>query len=253
MDFIRNIYLKTVQHKFYKPFKPLGIKRSDKFIIAPSQKTKEFLKTLSFLAGIRKLGSVFLLVPEKFLSYIKMFKPDYFQIFFYKEIPRPLTREFDFLKKELNKISYTWLIDLNPVANLNLPNLVTAEKRVAFYDRKNFPFYNILIKGGIESLINFFHLPSIDPLSLFKFNKLELRSISKELPSGKPRLFYNQIEDKIDELQKLQWQGSVVHHINNYDDLEKSLKKLYLCDAYLGPEDEICEMARIFKKEIVTV
>lgn len=207
---------------------------------------------LPFIAGIRKLGSVMLFVPEVFSPYIMLFRANYFQVVYYKEFPRVLTREFEQLKNALKKFTYNWLIELNPRANLNLPNLVNAEKRVCFYDKRNFPFYNILIKGGIETLTNFFQLSVIDPLSLFKFNKLELKVILKELPSEPPRLFFNDSTQNSEGLEKLKWMGGIVRHTKN-DVVEKGLKKLYLCDAYCGPDDELCEIAKIFKKEIITI
>ncbi|MEO0156788.1 MAG: hypothetical protein ABIL07_06710 [candidate division WOR-3 bacterium] len=249
MNLIRNLYLKTQKRKFYRAFKPIGIGRRESFFIVPTENVKDFLKALPFIAGIRKLGSVALFVPEVFSSYLKLFRANYFQIFYYKEIPEILTREFEQLKTELKKINFHWLIDLNQKANLNLPGLVNAEKRVAFYDKGIFPFYNILIKGGIEAMKNFFQIPSVDPISLFKFNKLELKSILKELPQEQPRLFFNQVDKSIKELEKIQWQGAIVYH-NKNDEIEIGLKKLYLCDAYCGPDDELCEIARIFKKDI---
>lgn len=252
MNLIRNLYLKTQRHKFYRPFKPIGIGRRESFFIAPAENIKEFFKALPFIAGIRKLGSVMLFVPEVFMPYIKNFRVNYFQIIFYKEFPQVLTREFDILKNEIKKISFNWLIELNHRANLNLPNLVNAEKRVTFYDKKNFPYYNILIKGGIEALVNFFQISLVDPVSLFKFNKLELKGILKGLPQEQPRLFFNEADKGAEELERLKWQGGIVYHKKN-DDIEKGLKELYLCDAYFGPDDEFCEIAKIFKKEIITI
>ncbi len=250
MKLIRALYLKTQQHKFFRPFKPLGIGRRENFFIAPGDNIKEFFKKLSFIAGIRKLGGVILFVPEFFAPYIRMFRANYFQVVYYKELPNVLTREFNQLKSELKKTTFSWLIDLNDRANLNLPNLVNAEKRVAFYDKKNFPFYNILVKGGIESLINFFQIPCVDPISIIKFNKLELRGMLKYLTSEQPRLFLNSMDKDASGIAGLNWQGGIVYH-NKDDDIEKGLKKLYLCDAYYGPDDELCEIARIFKKTII--
>lgn len=193
-----------------------------------------------------------LFVPHFFLPYIKMFRSNYFQVIYYNEFPRVLTREFELLKNELKKIAFNWLIELNPEANLALPNLVSAEKRAAFYDKKIFPFYNILFKDGIDALVSFFQIPSVDPLSLFKFNKFELKSILKELPQERPRLFINVADKSSGELERLKWQGGIVYH-NKNDEIEKELKKLYLCDAYFGLDDEKYEIARIFKKEIITI
>jgi|GEM_PF-705746 len=254
MNLIRTFYLKTIRHKFYKPFKPLGLKKRDIFLISVPFKIKDFLKILPFLGGIRKLGNVILLVPQAFAPYIKMFKSKTFQSIYWTKIPQMLTREFDFLKRELINYQCNWLIELNQDANLALPSLIDVEKRIAFYNPKKFPYYNILIKEGIESLISFFQISVIEPDTLFKFNKLELKSISKNLPSQRPFLFVNTSDVRtFVKPEGLIWSGSIVMHNKTAENIEEVCKKIYLCDGYYGPDDEFCEIARIFKKEIITL
>ncbi|MCX7995097.1 MAG: hypothetical protein N3A65_04940 [candidate division WOR-3 bacterium] len=252
MDLIRRIYIKFQKPKFLKPFRPIGITKKENFVIIPSEKIKDFFKLLPFLAGIRKLGNVILLVPEAFSYYIKCLRTNYFQVIYYQKVPQILTREYNLIKNELNKISHSWFINLNPDADISFSTLTKSERRVAFYNKKLFPYYNILVKGGLESLINFFQIQLVDPLSLFRLNKSELKMILKELPQKKPRLFFNQIEENLKALDETSWNGSVVYCKKIKDEIENDLKKLYLCDAYFGPDDEMCELARIFKKEIIT-
>ncbi|MEO0136032.1 MAG: hypothetical protein ABIL40_04825 [candidate division WOR-3 bacterium] len=252
MDLIRQVYLKFQKKKFNKPFHPVGVARKESFLIVPSERIKEFLGSLSFIAGMRKLGEVLLLLPETFGIYLESFRVNFFQIIYYRRAPQILTREFKELKNQLSKISCRWLIDLNPEPNLSLPVLVPVEKRVAFYNQKSFPLYNILIKGGLKAMVDFFQIPNIDPISLFRFPKTELRAVARELPEKKPLLFANQIENLGEALDHLSWPGSVVVSKKNKDEITRDLKKLYLCDAYFGPDDEMCEFARIFKKEIFT-
>jgi hypothetical protein len=253
MNLFQNIYLKALKRRFYKSFRPIGITKRDNFLISPPHRIKDFFKVLPVLGGIRKLGNVILLLPDTSAPYTKVFRPDYFQIVYWKEIPRVLTKEFESLKEELKKFSFNWLIELNPEANTALPNLIDAEKRITFYNNNVFPFYNILIKGGIEGLINFLQIPLVDPLTIFKFRKPELKPILKELPPVQPRLFFNRTSDKPEKSGEVQWTGSIVYHDKDNTPIEVGLKKLYLCDAYLGPDDELCELARIFKKELILV
>lgn len=253
MNIIRNIYLKATRYKLHKPFNPLGLKRKEKFLISTPVKVKDFLKMLPFLGGIRKLGEVILLAPQSFAPFIRIFKAKIFQSIYWSNVPEVLTREFDFLKKELEIYNCTWLIELNQNANLALPSLINVERRVAFYNTKNFPYYNILIKDGIESLINFFQISAIEPEMLFKFNKIELKNISKSLPVEHPLLFVNTGENKsFVKPKSLEWTGSMVLANKPGDDIELLCKKLYLCDAYYGPDDEFCELAKIFKKELLS-
>lgn len=252
MNIFRSIYLKTLKHKFYRPFKPLGIKRKDNFVISVPYGIKDFFKTLPFLGGMRKLGNVILLAPERFVPYLKIFKTNIFQTVYWTNFPKVLTNEYEFLKKELRNYQCNWLIELNTNANLALPTLIDVEKRIAFYNKKNFPYYNILIKEGIETLVSFFQISVVDPVTLFKFNKLELKAIEKKMPNERPLLFFNQTEIK-KEIEDIKWSGGVVIHNKDKDKdmIEKACEKLYLCDAYYGPDDEFCELARIFKKEII--
>lgn len=254
MNIFRNFYLKTNKYKLYKPFKPLGLKRKEKFLVSTPVKIKDFLKMLPFLGGLRKLGEVVLLAPQSFVPFLKIFKAKIFQGIYWSKVPEVLTREFDFLKRELENYNCNWLIELNPDANLALPGLINVERRVAFYNTKNFPYYNILIKGGIDSLSDFFQIPAVAPGTLFKFNKIELKNISKNLPVERPLLFVNTDEKKpFVKPESLKWTGTIVLINKAAEDIELLCKKLYLCDAYYGPDDEFCEMARIFKKEIITL
>lgn len=254
MNIFRNFYLKTNKYKLYKPFKPLGFKRKEKFLVSTPVKVKDFLKLLPFLGGLRKLGEVVLLAPQSFVPFLKMFKAKIFQCIYWSKVPEVLTQEFDFLKRELENYNCSWLIELNPDANLALPSLINVERRVAFYDTKNFPYYNILIKDGIDSLVSFFQISSVAPEALFKFNKIELKNISKNLPVERPLLFVNTDEKRtFVKPESLKWTGSIVSGNKSAEDIELLYKKLYLCDAYYGPDDEFCEMARIFKKEIIAL
>ncbi len=249
MNVIQQIYLKTVRYRLYKSFKFLGVKKRDVFLISPPGEVKGFLKVLPFIGGIRKIGNVILLLPETFAPYIGILKPNTFQTIYWKNPPQILTRESDTLKKALRNYQYNWLIELNEIANLSLPNLVDVEKRIAFYRSENFPYYNILIKDGIESLINFFQITSVEPGTLFKFNKLELKTISKKLPAERPLLFVNTTKNTMPE--GVEWQGGLVVYNKMVESGEEGCKRLFLCDAYYGPDDEFCEIARIFKKEII--
>ncbi|MEO0184653.1 MAG: hypothetical protein ABIL20_02495 [candidate division WOR-3 bacterium] len=249
MNFIQRIYLKSVRDKLHKPFKPLGIKKRDSFLVSTPHATKEFLKVLSFLGGLRKLGSVILLLPETFMPFVKMLKPNTFQVIYWTKIPQILTREYDLLRKELKNHQCNWLIELSEDANLSLPGLIDVPKRITFYDQKNYPYYNILVKNGIESLMNFLQVTAIEPKSLFKFNKSELKTISKNLPAQHPLLFFNTVRDS--DAERIEWSGSVVTWNKAAEGIEQACKKIFLCDAYLGPDDEFCEIARIFNKEIV--
>ncbi len=252
MNIIQQLYLKSVKHKLAKSFKPLGLRNKDSYFVSVPIESKDFLRTLPFLAGLRKLGSVILLAPETLAPFIRLFKPDLFNAVYWVKMPRVLTREFDDLKRELKNYQCDWLIELNQKANLALPSLVSVEKRIAYYNSKHFPYYNILVKNGINALMNFFNISDVNPSKLFKLSKLELRQLAKSLPNLHPMVYVN--TSNVSQFVKPEgdeWSGSIVLHEKNTTSVNDCLKKLYLCDAYYGLDDEFCEMARIFNKRII--
>ncbi len=252
MNIIQRFYLASIRKKLARSFKPLGLKRRDLYFVSVPHKIKDFLRTLPFLAGLRRSGNVMLFLPETYAPVVRLFKPNLFNAVYWTKIPQVLTREFDSLKKMLENYHFNWLIELNPEANLALPSLVEVERRVTYYNPKYFPYYNILIKGGFEVLMSFFNILNVDSGKLFKFSKLELKDIAKSIPGIRPVVFVN-ITDrhKFVKPEGTEWSGSIVFCEKEKTPVDEAIKKLFLCDSYYGVDDEFCEFARIFNKPII--
>ncbi len=203
------------------------------------------LKYIPFLAALRKKGRVMLLASEGLREFCRFLKPKLFDIIYYNEAIRLFSEPFKRLKKELDGKSLDYLIELNHPANLYLPYLINPQRRITFYEENYFPYYNILIKGGIGSLIQFLGLRKTAPGSIFQFRKRETKRILKGLDKKSPLLFINGDSE-------IEWDGSKIvlgRDIPEQDPLRFSV--LFAADAYYGKRDGLYEFARLFNKRIV--
>lgn len=244
MKLLRRLYLNFSKKRFTKSFKPIGVKKRANYLVSPPANLKDFLKVLPLMGGLHTLGQIVLLVPKNFENIFKILKANLFEVIYYEKMPMLLTKEFKSLRKHLNKRDFYSLIEFNVPANISLPYLVAAEKRISFYDKNNFPYYNILIKGDISILHNFFQIEKEDPLNLFKFHSSDLKKIERELPKHRPLLFVNGEDNTGWNGDKVVLGKDALPRVNTY-------KILYLCDAYYGKDDELSELAKLFNKEII--
>uniref|UniRef100_A0A7C4XJY0 Uncharacterized protein n=1 Tax=candidate division WOR-3 bacterium TaxID=2052148 RepID=A0A7C4XJY0_UNCW3 len=247
MNLLQSLYIKFNRRRFKSSFRPIGLKRGESFFISVPRKLNDFLESLSFLTALRKVGKVFLFAPQYFADFFSILNPSIFNTIYYEKNLEVLTGEFNILKTKLNDMKFNYLIELNQPANLALPYLVPAEKRISFYDLKNYPYYNILARGEIETLSSFFSLENEDPRLVFKFSKTELKNLKKALSLKSPALFINgkdKIEDNV-------WSGTKIFFEKEKQKLSDTFKILYLCDAYYGEKDEFYVFAQIFEKQII--
>jgi hypothetical protein len=237
-------YLKMTRKKFTRAFKPIERKKKSSFFIAAPMELKRFISTLPFLENLHGLGSIALFLPRSFETFTRHIRPGMFEFFFFDKVPVLLTREFKTWQEQFRQTSYEFLIEINQPANIHLPYLIQAEKRFAFYDPKIYPYYNILIKGGMKALDGFFQFGKINPKKLFHITETETRKIDKKLGKKHPLLFVAGPDDR-------PWEGDKFVLGRDYlPDLDLP-KLIYLCDAYYGPDDEWREVAKLFDKPVL--
>lgn len=254
MSLFLPLYLRLTKNRFVKPFKPLASKKRVNYLISSPHNLADFLKTLPFLGDLRDtLGKVFLLMPRAFASIIEILTPDLFETIYYKNQPVLFSKEAKILKEKLSERDFYSLIELNVPANISLPYLFPAEKRISFYDEKCYPFYNILIKGNIAVLQDFFKIKKKNPERLFKFYKADLKKIEAKLHKQRPLLFVNPVpKPELADGVNISWSGDKFVRGEGDFSLIDTYKILYLGDAYYGQDDEFLELAKIFNKKIIT-
>jgi len=244
VNIIQSLYLRLSRNEFIKSFKPIGYEKNANYLVSVPRNAKDFIKSLSFLAGLKKTGRVVLLLPKTFGDLIDLFKSDLFETIYYENAPTIFSQEFKILKNLLKKRNFNSLIELNVPANISLPYLVDVKRRISFYDEKIFPYYNILVKGDASAMNDFFQFRKMNPQILFKFHISESKKILKKLNKKKPLLFVNGDND-------IQWEGAKFILGKDSLSINEIYKILYLCNTYYGKDDEFCEFARIFDKKII--
>lgn len=246
MSILRPLYLQITKGRFCKPFHPCSISQKPSHLISAPRNARDFLKTFSFLAGLRNTGTLVILMPKSLEPIYGFMKHNIFKAIFYEKPLLLFSKEHKMLKKQLEHKRFNYLIELNVPANISLPYLISAEKRICLCEKNNFPYYNILIRNGFNTLNKFFEIKDSNPQDLFRFNTNSLRKIKRRFSKKRPLLFVN----KHDEVQ---WEG---HKVTANRDLQASdveaFEVLYLSDAYCGEHDALYEFAKIFDKEIIT-
>lgn len=245
MNIFLPLYFEITKRKFYKVFRPSKIRKKTNHLISMPHNTRNFVLALPFLAALRKYGNIVLLMPETVKNIYGFLKRNIFETIFYKKPPLLFSKEYKLLKERLSKRHFHFLIELDVPANISLPYLASVENRICFYGNNNFPYYNILIRDNIRSLIEFFHIDEDNPQQLFNFYESRLKKISKKFIKKHPVLFVN-------AKNNVPWNGQKV--IVGQDILpsdKNAYQILYLADAYYGKHDAFYEFAKIFNKEII--
>jgi len=245
MNIFLPLYFEITKRKFYKQFRPPKIKKKSNHLISMPHDTRNFVRSLPFLAGLRKYGNIVLLVPEAVKNIYGFLKQNIFEAIFYNTPPLLFSKEYKLLKEQLRKKHFHFLIELDVPANISLPYLTSAETRICFYGNKNFPYYNILIRDTIRSLIEFFHIDEDNPQQLFYFHASKLKKVSKKFIKKHPLLFVNGKNDILWDGQKVIVGQDILPSDTN------AYQILYLADAYYGEHDAFYEFAKIFNKKII--
>jgi len=245
MNVVAKLYLKTSKRRFFKAFKPLGIKKKRKFLVSAPNSIIDFVKILPFLKGLRKMGTIVMLMPKKLESIHRYIKPNIFETIFYEEPSGILTEEHKRLKRQLADKHFHFLIELNKPANISLPYLTLTEKRICFYEKNNYPYYNIMMKNDLSPLNEFFNIRKSNPKNLFRFNLRESKKLLKKINKKRPILFVNGKD-------KIPWKGSQIVVGKDISASDPDIYSiLYGCDAYFGQRDIIYEFAKMFNTRII--
>lgn len=245
MSIFAELYLRLSKNRFRKTFKPLGIKKRRNFLVSVPCDEGNFLKTLPFINGLRKLGSIVLLLSLDLKNIYQYIKPKLFEAIFFDRPTIIFTKEYKSLKEKLSTRRFHFLVELNKPANISLPYLTPIEKRICFYDRDKFPYYNIMIKNSINSLHQFFNIEETNPELLFHFSKRDLKKVLKKMSKKEPLLFVN-------GKNSISWEGDKIivgEHIAASD--PEIFGILYICDAYSGQRDTLYEFAKVCRKRIL--
>jgi hypothetical protein len=237
-------YLKITRKNFTRAFKPIERRKKSSFFVCAPVALKDFVSSLPFLENLHGLGSIVLFLPRSFEVFTRHIRPGLFEFVFFDKVPVLLTREFKAWQERFREASYESLIDINTPANIHLPYLVRAEKRFAFYDPKIYPYYNILIKGGLKTLEDFFRFGKTNLKKTFHITETETHKLDKKLGKKHPLLFVAGPDDR-------PWEGDKFVLGRDYLPDMDLVKIIYLCDAYYGPDDEWREVARLFDKPIL--
>jgi len=244
MRIFTELYLRLSKNRFRKTFKPLGIKKRRNFLVSVPCNESDFLKTLPFINGLKKLGSIVLLISNDLKNIYQCIKPEIFEAIFYDRPTILFTREYKNLKERLSTRRFHFLVELNKPANISLPYLTPIEKRICFYDRDKFPYYNIMIKNSITSLHEFFNIKETNPELLFQFSKRDLKKIVKKMNKKEPLLFVN-------GRNSISWEGDKIIVGENIAASDPEIFGiLYICNAYCGKCDILYEFAKVCKKQI---
>lgn len=245
MSILATLCLELSKNRFKKKFKPLGIKKKRRFLVSAPYSDKEFWKMLPFLCGLKKLGNIVMLVPQQLAVIYQLIKPNAFEAIFCETPSKLLSKEHKKLKEQLRNRDFHFLIELNKPANISLPYLTDVKKRICFYKRPNFPYYNIMIKDNMKSLYEFFNIKEKNPQNILQFYKRDLKTTLNQYGKKRPLLFVNG-EDKI------HWRGDKIIVGKDISPAEDELYKvLYFSDAYYGRNDARYEFAKILNKEII--
>jgi hypothetical protein len=207
--------------------------------------SKLFFRAYPFVFRLSKIGSVTLLMPKN-LEYIRSFmKPKQFEIILYEKSPTLFSEDYKRVTVQLGDRYFHYLIELNEPANVSLPYLTNFQRRISFYGKGNFPYFNIQVKNGYTSLHQFFDIEAENNSDMFHFYSRDLKNVAKRLGKSRPLLFINDAEE-------IDWKGGkVVLGKDIMPDDPEIWNLLYTIDAYSGVQDAFYEFALINNKQII--
>lgn len=244
MNLFLSLYHKLSKRRFEREFKPLIAGKRPWYLVSAPADACDFLKATPFLFGLSHAGHVVLIIrkeTERLFSFIKM---KHFEITSYEKRVSLFSEGFRHLERLVTGRSFHALIELNNPANISLPYLADFPRRVAFYDRDCYPYYNVLVKDGYKSLCGFFGIDEEKVENIIHFPSRELRAVEKKLDKNHPLLFVN-------EGTAAGWEGG---HILMGKDISPEdpdvWKAVYLADAYSGKKDALYEFAVLNGKKL---
>lgn len=245
MRILLPLYLRISKRRFLRSFKPLGAKQKLWHLVSAPNNPRDFFKAVPFLAGLNRIGNVVLLMPQGLEQIRSFIKPKQFEIIIYEKRPTLFSEDYKRVAVQLGQRYFHFLIELDRPANTSLPYLSNFQRRVSFYDRGNFPYYNILMKDGYTSLSEFFNIEAHDGSEIFHFYSRDLKALEKRLRKKRPLLFVNGAE-------ATDWEGGkIILGQDIMADDANIWKALYIADAYHGEKDAFYEFARVNGKKLL--
>lgn len=245
MSILKNLYINISQGRFRKKFKPLARAKKGNYLVSLPDDEKRFVQVLTFLDGLKRMGTVVLLSPRRLEPICTCLKTKVFEILYYEKTAAVFSKEYKKIKSKLDERHFHTIIELNKPANLSLPYLTPAEMRICFYDDGTFPYYNFMIKGTISTLCEFFNIGLTHPKKLFHFSVRQYNKLIKRLEKQKPILLVNNDHD-------ITWEGDKIIVGETLPASSPELyEALYFCDAYYGHHDALFEFAKVFEKRVL--
>lgn len=246
MSIFLPLYFRMSKKRFQQPFKPLGTTKKAWHLVSAPGDTANFFKATPFLYGLSKIANVVVLMPKTLEPLRSFMKTKQFEIIIYEKRPSLFSEDFKRVSLQLGERHFHFLIELNDPANISLPYLSNFQRRVAFYDSNNYPYYNILVKNGYASLGEFFSIEAENAKNIFHFQSRELKAFEKHLGKSRPLLFVN-------GGATIDWKGDrIVLGEDVMPEDPDVWKALYITDAYFGKKDAFHEFALLNNKTMLT-
>jgi hypothetical protein len=152
MNIFTTLRMALGRNRFKQPFQPLGMKKRRTFLISVPSKPEHIMTTLSLLGGLQTWGQMILLIPHAIEIFYYWLPEKYYTKIVYAKSTRCFGKETGTLRQQLQGHKINFLIELNTPVNISLPYITSTEKRICFYDMKNYPYFNIMMKDGFASL-----------------------------------------------------------------------------------------------------
>lgn len=245
MSIFLPLYLKISKKRFRQAFKPLGTGKRSWHLVSAPDNTAAFFRAAPFLFGLSKIGNVVLLMHKRLEILRSFMKTKQFEIIIYEKRPSLFSEDFKRVAVQLGERRFHFLIELNQPANVSLSYLGDFQRRIAFYDKNNYPYYNILVKNGYASLTEFFAIEAEHAQNMFHFPNRELKALEKRLGKSHPLLFVN-------ETAAIDWEGDrITLGIDIMPEDPDVWKALYVADAYFGKEGAFHEFALLNNKTVL--
>lgn len=233
------------RNRFKQPFQPLGMKKRRTFLISVPGEHANIMTTLSLLGGLQKWGQIILLVPQATSLFYCWLPDKHYKKIIYTKPARTFGKELGTLRQQLQGNKINFLIELNTPANISLPCLTSIEKRICFYDMKNYPYFNIMMKDGFTSLHEFFTIKKSDPGKVLRFTGRTQSQVRTAYGKRKPLCFVN-------GNAPAQWDGDMLILDKDIPATHHDVLCLLNCaDAYYGHRDIFHDFACVFKKTIL--
>lgn len=244
MSIFLSLYHKFNKRRFKREFKPLVAGKRPWYLVSAPTEAGDFLRATPFLFGLSRTGHVVLITrkgSEKLFPFIKM---KHFEITTYEKRLSLFSDGFRYIERLVSGRNFHALVELNSPANISLPYLAEFPRRVTFYDKDCYPYYNVLVKDGYKSLCGFFGIEEEKVENIIHFPSRELKAVQKKLGKTHPLLFVN-------EGTAAGWEGG---HILVGKDITPDdpdvWKAVYLADAYSGKKDALYEFAVLNGKKL---